>query len=211
MAEVKMTNESTKAKTNKTGISEPTIGGESLVKPVAQGAEFAKPTFKEKIADTAKQRGDSIKEYAKTTLRQSLTKALKEAIVTAVETAILGSPRTGSIGSTPGASYRSQAGYTPYGAYQNANFYAQPHANSCGPLQKVVFRTREDAMNVLTTLLDCLDMYGSVSVKDYYGYSGMQSTYVDQRWGWTYIAPNTVISMRDGGYVIELSNPIPIR
>ena len=212
MAEVKMENKSTNVEPTKkeSAIREPSVKGEMIVKPVVQGAELAKPTFKEKLAATAKQRGESILEYGKTTLRQSLTKALKEAIVTAVETAILGSPRNGV--AQANNSYRSQAGYTPYGAYQQANG-GQPYANprpSGGSLQRVIFRTREDAMNVLTTMLDCLDMYGVVTLKDYYQASGMQSTFVDNRWGWTYLPANTVISMSGNGYFIELPNPIPV-
>lgn len=65
-------------------------------------------------------------------------------------------------------------------------------------------KDRFEAANVLTTLTEAADAYGSVSVADYYDLIGVASAYTDNQYGWTFesIVRATVISVR-GGFVIK--------
>lgn len=71
-------------------------------------------------------------------------------------------------------------------------------------IEEYVIDDRFEAANVLTTLTEAADAYGSVSVADYYDLIGVASAYTDNQYGWTFesIVRATVIAVR-GGFVIK--------
>src|SRR5699024_2459424 len=79
-----------------------------------------------------------------------------------------------------------------------------PRANRYG-IEEYVIENREDAAHVLTTLTEQADMYGSVSVADYYDLIGVTSEYTDNNYGWILetIVRATIRPVR-GGYIIAL-------
>lgn len=79
-----------------------------------------------------------------------------------------------------------------------------PRANRYG-IEEYVIENREDAAHVLTTLTEQADMYGSVSVADYYDLIGVPSEYTDNNYGWILetIVRATIRPVR-GGYIIAL-------
>lgn len=64
---------------------------------------------------------------------------------------------------------------------------------------------RQEASNVLVSLVEYADMYNSVSVADYYDMIGVESKYTDHNIGWTYdtISRATVMAARGGGFIIK--------
>lgn len=71
-------------------------------------------------------------------------------------------------------------------------------------IEEYVIEQREDAAHVLTTLTENADMYGTVSIADYYDLIGVPSEYTDNNYGWTLetISHTNMRPVR-GGFVIK--------
>jgi hypothetical protein len=67
----------------------------------------------------------------------------------------------------------------------------------------VVFSSREDAAQVLDTMINCVEMYGVVSLADLYELVGLPQSHIDQKWGWTHVTSTEIRQIRDG-YLLEL-------
>lgn len=74
----------------------------------------------------------------------------------------------------------------------------------------VILDNRGEAENVLSAMDDIIDIYGVVSVLDYYDLTGYNSTPTDNKYGWTNIRSAEIVRLRDGGYVIKLPKALPI-
>lgn len=63
---------------------------------------------------------------------------------------------------------------------------------------------RYDASHVLTTLTECADRYGMVSIADYYDLIKVPSNFTDNSYGWTHeaILAARILPVR-GGYIIK--------
>lgn len=75
-------------------------------------------------------------------------------------------------------------------------------------LEDFIIENREDASYILVTLTEHADMYGSVSIADYYDLIGQPTEYTDNNYGWTgesilhaHVRPTR------GGHVIKFPNP----
>lgn len=67
-----------------------------------------------------------------------------------------------------------------------------------------VFKTRADAVAVLTTMDDMLDKYGVVSVRDLYDICQRSTdNYMTNKYGWSNLSSARVVHVRNG-YVIDL-------
>jgi len=75
-------------------------------------------------------------------------------------------------------------------------------------VEEYIIEDRAVAANVLTTITEHADMYGSVSVADYYDLIDVPSVYTDNNYGWTFESlSRAVIRPVRGGYVINLPQP----
>lgn len=71
-------------------------------------------------------------------------------------------------------------------------------------LEDYILEHRDDAAHVLTSLQENANMYGSVSIADYYDLIGVDSAYTDNNYGWTFESiTHTNIRPVRGGYVIK--------
>lgn len=118
-------------------------------------------------------------------------------------------------------------GYRPYnsggyqrqsygGGYQRTNYssrYTQHNPEPAQPrtagrprhgVEEYLIEERNDAAHVLVTLTENADMYGHVSVADYYDLIGVASVYTDNQYGWTIDSINraSIVPVR-GGYIIK--------
>ena len=73
----------------------------------------------------------------------------------------------------------------------------------------IIFESRVDAEDVLSTLVDCIEQYEMVTVADFYDASGQPSEHTDRRFGWESLHEATVHPVR-GGFIIDLPKPYPI-
>jgi len=62
----------------------------------------------------------------------------------------------------------------------------------------VIFNSKEDAERVLETMLECINVYGVVSLADMYELVELPQAHIDQKWGWTFITATQVKQVRDG-------------
>lgn len=72
------------------------------------------------------------------------------------------------------------------------------------------FDYRDDAMEVLSTLREALDMYGQVTVADFYDAIGVTGEFTDNNYGWIDLSTAEVLRARGGGYLIKLPRALPI-
>lgn len=77
-------------------------------------------------------------------------------------------------------------------------------SNSRHRVEEYVIRDRNEAADVLVQLTENAEVYGHVSVADYYDLISVTSVYTDNNYGWTWenITRATLIPVR-GGYVIK--------
>lgn len=81
---------------------------------------------------------------------------------------------------------------------------------TCGfGIDQVSFGSRKEAANVLDSLADILDQYGTVTVADFYDKAGLKDPYYsDIRYGWKDIGDAYVVKVRSGW---SISMPAPIK
>lgn len=75
--------------------------------------------------------------------------------------------------------------------------------------EEQVIDSRSEAEEVLERMRELLDLYGTVSVADYYELCGKVCEYTDNNYGWTDLRRAEVMRYRDG-YVVELPRPHPL-
>lgn len=148
-------------------------------------------------------------------VKPALRNIIYEGIESAVRMAIFRDG--GGPGPNRGGRHTPYSGGSRHGHRPTTNYGANYRSSSSDPVQpERVVRTarqgieeyligdRYDAAHVLTTLTENADMYGSVSVADYYDLIGVPSQYTDNNHGWTLdsISRASVLPVR-GGYVIK--------
>lgn len=74
-------------------------------------------------------------------------------------------------------------------------------------LEDIVFESRGEAENVLTAMVDVIDLYQQVTVANLYELVGVTGEFTDNRYGWTNLSSANVRRARDG-YIIELPKPV---
>lgn len=74
---------------------------------------------------------------------------------------------------------------------------------------EVIFDSRRDAEEVLSSMDDLLDRYKVVSVMDFYDLADQDSVYTDRYYGWTNLNTAEVVRVRDG-YAIKLPKPLAL-
>lgn len=73
----------------------------------------------------------------------------------------------------------------------------------------VIIESRQDAEDVLSTLVDLIDMYNVTTVSDFYDACGIQADYTDAKYGWDNLSDAYIRPVR-GGYIISLPRPKPL-
>lgn len=76
----------------------------------------------------------------------------------------------------------------------------------------IIFETRAEAEEVLTNLIEAIDVYGSASVLDLYDLAGLDGhgRHTDNNYGWTNLSRATSERVRGGGYILNLPKARPI-
>jgi hypothetical protein len=69
--------------------------------------------------------------------------------------------------------------------------------------QDIILQNREEAELVVERLIDIIDKYQVVSLADLYDLLGLQTSHIDNKWGWTYLNNVEIRQIRDG-YLIDL-------
>lgn len=103
--------------------------------------------------------------------------------------------------------------FVNYGRYSQTNNMREPmrdprpqlsrQARAQHDFQEIVFATRPEAETVYSRMLDLLEKYQTVSVRDFYDLVGAHSEYTDDNWGWTDLRGSDIRRV-SGGYLILL-------
>jgi hypothetical protein len=72
----------------------------------------------------------------------------------------------------------------------------------------IILQSREDANDVLDRMFDVLSRYGSVPVSTLYALTGIQSSHTDEKWGWTSLTGARAAKQRNGGFLLDLPEPV---
>jgi hypothetical protein len=86
---------------------------------------------------------------------------------------------------------------------------ARPSGYTRRPQDAYILTTREEAELVIDQMNDIIDNYEVASVADLHATIGLNSTHVDEKWGWTYLGNIPIRQIRDG-FLLELPMPEPI-
>ena len=144
----------------------------------------------------------NVKDYILTdVLIPAVKKAISDAVTNGIDMILYGetsSNRKDSLSSK--VSYRSYYDRKSYSA-KSRNEYSY---------DDVVIDTRGEAEEVLMKMDELIDIYGMVSVADFYDLVGVSSNYTDNNYGWTNIRGATVVRTRNNGYMIKLPKALPL-
>lgn len=106
--------------------------------------------------------------------------------------------------------------YVSYSSYYNrdrSNRYSRPRSQKDRvrgmDFGSIVYEHRGDAEEVLDRLVELTMMYGMASVADFYELSGMETNYMDNKFGWDELESACIRRTRDG-YVIDLPTAVKL-
>lgn len=103
-------------------------------------------------------------------------------------------------------------GGTSYGSFdRDKRRREREHPQDDNPvtLEDIVFERREEAQECLDRMMDYIDVYGPVSVADFYSMVGEAGQFTDCEYGWSDLRMARVQRIRDG-YIIKFPRPYPI-
>ena len=133
----------------------------------------------------------------------AIKNTFSDALISIVEM-IFGTRRTAKPGSTT-------TSYTAYYNKKNGNTQQPTTTTPSTPylglskrdFDEVIVETRWEAEDVIDHLTTAILEYGSVSIADFYELVGIQSSFTDNKYGWTNLSTATVERV-GGGYLIKL-------
>jgi hypothetical protein len=114
---------------------------------------------------------------------------------------------------------RNAGGWTPYNKVSSSNSSNTPpwkredprrdisqQAREQHRFDEIVLEDRGEAEEVLDQLMEIISTYQAASVADLYALVGINSSYTDQKYGWTNLQGTNVHRVRDG-YLLNLPKP----
>lgn len=143
---------------------------------------------------------NSVKDYI---LMDVIVPLIKKAISDTVEVILYP-------GGKKGSSNASKISYREYYDRDRRRDYSTSRVRSGYDFDDIIFDTRGEAEQVLSSMDDLIDVYGTVSVADLYDLAGITGrNYTDNKYGWTDIRTARVVRVREG-YTLELPRALPL-
>lgn len=174
------------------------VKGRTVLQKETLGKKFKRLLFPGDMQDMRK--------YA---VEQILLPSLKNGALALVELALFGS-----------VSRRSTTGLgaqrTNYSYISSSNVQKQSgpvmtqRDRATHNFQNVIFETYEDAEEVISTLIDLVDRYGSARVSDFYDAAKIDCDYASENWGWKTFRRLETKAVH-GGYIIDVDPPVLLR
>ena len=136
----------------------------------------------------------------------ALKSMLNEMVTSGMEVMLFGERGGGRGSGRSRTSARDARGrsYVSYSSYSDARSERSlsRRGRAAHEFDEIVFESRAEASNVLEHLVDLIIDYGNASVGDFYDLAGIDSSYTDQKYGWTSLREAFVERTRDG-YIID--------
>lgn len=182
---------------------------EKKVEKVIQGnVKQKKRSGLQKIAgEVIQEDARNVKSYIfSEVLIPALKKTISDVIKNGIDMVLYGESRGSSKRSLPGSkvSYRSF-----YDDDRERHSY-RDRVSSRYDYDDVIFDSRGEAEEVLSSMYDILDRYKVVSVADLFDLVGLQCKYTDNKYGWMDLRGSEVVRTFDGGYSIRLPKAMSI-
>lgn len=99
--------------------------------------------------------------------------------------------------------------YVSYSSYSEKPQY-RTVSRKRSNYEDIYLGTRAEANEVLELMVEMIEEYGVVSVSDLYEMVGIESSYVDNNWGWENLSRAEIRLTREG-FLLDLPRPIVIR
>ena len=120
----------------------------------------------------------------------------------------------GEVGQSNKRTYASTVSYRDYydnGSRSASRFDDPPRARTRTgySFDDVILETRGEAEEVLSSMDELIETYGSVSVADMYDLVGISCEYTDNKYGWKNIRTAEPVRVRDG-YMLKLPRALPL-
>lgn len=118
----------------------------------------------------------------------SVREMFAEAIHSGIDKLIHGEvmrPRRGSGGGRPTTDYHTMSGSGPSRRAAQPQQMLSRSSRERQEFDEIIMPSRADAETVLEHMYELLARFDSVSVAEFYALTGVQSSHVDHRWGWT--------------------------
>lgn len=120
----------------------------------------------------------------------------------------------GEVGQNKKHTYASTVSYRDYydnGSRSVSRFDDPPRARTRAgySFDDVILETRGEAEEVLSSMDELIETYGSVSVADMYDLVGISCEYTDNKYGWKNIRTAEPVRVRDG-YMLKLPRALPL-
>lgn len=180
------------------------------VKKVVKGKTVAKKEpISRKFADVfLSENAQDVKSYI---LIDVLVPAIKDTIADMITNSISmifwgtsGGRRSSSSGRPA-----SKVSYSSYYKSPNERERASRRSTDRYGFNDIIFETRGDCQEVMECLDDIIDRYKEVTVADFYELAGQDSTFTDQKYGWTDLADMAPVRCGDG-YKIRMPKAQPL-
>lgn len=102
--------------------------------------------------------------------------------------------------------------YVSYSSYSSPSYKQQTKQiekrRTANDVTDVIFESRGEAEEVLSSLVDIVNDYEVATVADFYDLVGITGSFTDNKYGWPHFQGVTVSRARGGGYIINLPRPI---
>lgn len=182
---------------------------EKKVEKVIQGkVKQKKRSGLQKIAgEVIQEDARNVKSYIfSEVLIPALKKTISDVIKNGIDMVLYGESRGSGKRSLPGSkvSYRSF-----YDDDRDRHSY-RDRVSSRYDYDDVIFDSRGEAEEVLSSMYDILERYKVVSVADLFDLVGLQCKYTDNKYGWMDLRGSEVVRTFDGGYSIRLPKAMSI-
>lgn len=139
----------------------------------------------------------------------TIKKAISDIVTNGVDMILYG-----EVGQSKKRTYASTVSYRDY--YDNRGISASrfddpPRARTRTgySFDDIILETRGEAEEVLSSMDELIETYGSVSVADMYDLVGISCEYTDNKYGWKNIRTAEPVRVRDG-YMLKLPRALPL-
>lgn len=184
------------------------------VEKVIQGtAKPAQKTLGKRFAEIFL--GDDISSVKEYLFYDRIVPGIKEMIVAGIEMMLFGGDRVIRRDRNP-----SKASYVSYNKMyassasrreRDARYNRPSLPERSAQLDDYIFESKGEAMEVLDTLTELIDVYDQASVNDFYDAIGVTGDFTDANYGWTELGGATIRRVRGGGYILDLPRPVVLR
>ena len=103
--------------------------------------------------------------------------------------------------------YQGMSTSRPTATHQTSERKLSRRSRSRHDFGEIIIENRREADDVLELMFEYLDRFGEVKVADLYEMTGIASSHVDHKWGWTSLQGAKLVRTRDGRFLLDLPEP----